>query len=52
MNAVRPAEHPFAPGAQQIPLGIEYCNRVLAAIEGINTILPVDADRRQRSHPE
>src|SRR6516165_11777493 len=45
MDAVRAAEHPFTPGPQQVPLGIEHRNRVLAAIEGINAILPVDADR-------
>jgi len=42
---VRTAEHPFAPGAQQIAFGIEHRNRMLAAIEGINALLPVDPDR-------
>ena len=46
MDTVRAVEHPFAPGAQQIAIGIKHCNRVLAAIEGIDPILPVDADRR------
>src|SRR5260370_29185749 len=46
MDAVRPAEYAFTPGAQKIALGIEYCDRVLAAIERIDPILPVDADRR------
>ena len=45
MDTVRAVEHPFAPGAQQIAIGIKHCNRVLAAIEGIDPILPVDADR-------
>ena len=44
MDAVRTAEHAFAPRAQQIAFGIEYRNRMLAAIEGINSILPVDPD--------
>jgi len=46
MDTVRAVEHPFAPGAQQIAIGIKHGNRVLAAIEGIDPILPVDADRR------
>ena len=45
MNAVRPVKHPFAPGAQQIAFGIEDRDRMLAAIEGVDPILPVDADR-------
>jgi hypothetical protein len=46
MDAVRTAEHPLAPGAQQIAFGIEHGDRVLAAIESIDPILPVDPDRR------
>jgi hypothetical protein len=46
MDAVGPVEHPFAPGAQQIALGIEDRDRMLAAIEGVDPVLAVDADRR------
>jgi len=45
MDAVGPVKYPFAPGAQQIAFGIEDGDRVLAAIEGIDPILLVDADR-------
>ena len=45
VDPVRPAEHPFAPGAQQSAFGIEHGDGVLAAIEGIHPVLPVDADR-------
>ena len=46
MDAVRPVKDALSPGAQQIALGIKDRDRMLAAIEGINAILPVDADRR------
>jgi hypothetical protein len=46
MDAVRPVEDAFAPGPQQIAFGIEDGDRVLTAIEGIDPILSVDADRR------
>jgi hypothetical protein len=46
MDAARPVEDAFAPGPQQIAFGIEKGGRVLTAIEGIDPILPVDADRR------
>src|ERR1700730_7316551 len=45
MNAMRPVKDPFAPCPQQIAFGIEDGDRMLAAIEGIDPILPVDADR-------
>ena len=43
MDAVRTMER-LRPGAQQIALGVEYRYRMLAAIKGINPVLPVDAD--------
>src|SRR5271154_120568 len=46
MNAVRPVEHSFTPGAQQIALCIEHRDRMLAAIERVDPTLPVDPDRR------
>ena len=46
MDAVRPAEDTLAPGAQQIALGIEDRDRVLAAIEGVDPVLAIDAARR------
>src|SRR5215472_14471890 len=42
---VRPGEEPLAPGSQQIALGVEHRDRVLAAIESVDPILPIDADR-------
>src|SRR5215469_1557727 len=49
MHAVRlamgPGKDPFAPGAQQIALAVEYRNRMVAAIEGVDVILAVDPDR-------
>src|SRR5262245_25080586 len=42
--AVRPSEDAFAPGAQQIAIVIEYRNRMVAAIEGVDVILAVDSD--------
>src|SRR5215472_17667631 len=42
---VRPGEEPLAPGSQQIAVGIEHRDRVLAAIESVDPILPIDADR-------
>src|SRR5215472_15388015 len=48
MHAVRlamgPGEDAFAPGAQQIAVVVEYRNRMLAAIEGVDVILAVDPD--------
>ena len=44
MDAVRAAEHPLAPGAQQIAFSIEHGDRVLATIKGIDPLLSVDPD--------
>ncbi len=46
MDAVGAVEHAFAPGAQQVALGIENRDGVVAAVEGIDPVLPVDTDRR------
>src|SRR5215472_4980341 len=49
MHAVRLAMGPgkvaFAPGAQQVAIAVEYRNRMVAAIEGVDVILAVDPDR-------
>src|SRR5215472_6889564 len=49
MHAVRlamgPGKDAFAPGAQQIARVVEYRNRMVAAIEGVDVILAVDPDR-------
>ena len=44
-DAVRAAKHPLAPGAQEIAVAVEHEHRVLAAIEGVDVVLRVDADR-------
>src|SRR5215467_14330524 len=45
MHAVRlamgPGKEAFAPGAQQIAIVVEYRDRMLAAIEGIDNVLAV-----------
>src|SRR5215467_7727955 len=45
MHAVRlamgPGKEAFAPGAQQIAIVVEYRDRMLAAIEGIDIVLAV-----------
>jgi len=45
MHTVGPVNHAFAPSAQQIAVGIEHGDRMLAAIEGVDPVLAVDADR-------
>src|SRR5262249_53070860 len=49
MHAVRlamgPGKDAFAPGAQQLAIVVEYRDRMLAAIEGINIVLAVHPDR-------
>src|SRR6516164_4224902 len=49
MHAVRlamgPGKDAFAPGAQQVAIAVEYRNRMVAAIEGVDVILAVDPDR-------
>src|SRR5215475_11231421 len=46
MDAVGAVKYAFAPGAKQISVGVEHRYRVLAAIEGIDPVLPIDANRR------
>ena len=43
--AVRPREQAFAPGPEEVPLPIENDHRVFAAIEYIDIVVTVDADR-------
>src|SRR6266852_2371667 len=45
MDAMRPAEHAFAPGAQEIAGFVEDRDRVVAAVEGVDIVMAVDADR-------
>jgi hypothetical protein len=45
-NAVRADENAFAPGPQQITLSVEHAHRMLAAIEGVDIVVLVDADGR------
>jgi hypothetical protein len=45
MDAVRPGEDAFAPGAQQIARAVEHRDRVVAAVEGVDIVLAVDPDR-------
>ena len=45
MDAVRPAEDAFAPGAQQVAVFVEHRDRVVAAVEGVDVVVAVDADR-------
>src|SRR5215813_531783 len=48
MHAVRlamgPGKEAFTPGAQQIAIVVEYGDRMLAAIEGIDNVLAVHPD--------
>jgi hypothetical protein len=37
--------YPLAPAAQQIALAVEHAHRVLAAVEGVDVVVLVDADR-------
>jgi hypothetical protein len=43
---VRPQENALAPGAQEIAVAVEHAHRVGAAIEGVDIVVFVDADRR------
>src|SRR5260370_13364160 len=45
VDAVRPHEDALAPRAQEIAVAVEYAHRVLAAVEGVNVVVLVDADR-------
>jgi hypothetical protein len=45
-HAVRPRENALAPGAQQVALAVEHAHRMLTAIEGVDVVVLVDADRR------
>ena len=46
VDAVRAQEDALAPRAQKIAVPIEHAHRVLAAVEGIDVVVLVDADRR------
>ena len=46
VDAVRPREDALAPGAQQVAVAVEHEHRVLAAVEGVDVVVLVDADRR------
>src|ERR1700740_3583467 len=43
--AMRPRKDALAPGAQQVAVPVEDRNRIVAAIEGVDVILAVVADR-------
>ena len=45
VHAVRPHEDALAPRAQEIAVAVEHAHRVLAAVEGVNIVVLVDADR-------
>ena len=45
MDAVRPRVLTFTPGAQEFAVAIEHHDRVLAAAEGIDIVLIVNANR-------
>jgi TolB-like protein/class 3 adenylate cyclase/lipoprotein NlpI len=45
MDAVRPGEDAFAPGADEIAVAVEHRDRMRAAVEGIDPVMAVDADR-------
>ena len=45
-DAMRPHEDALAPAAQQIAVAVEDAHRMLAAVEGIDIVVLVDADRR------
>jgi len=44
-DAVGARVDPLAPGAQEVALAVEHAHRVLAAVEGIDVVVLVDADR-------
>jgi hypothetical protein len=45
MDAMRPAEDALAPGAQEVAVLVEHRDRVVAAVEGVDIVMAVDADR-------
>src|SRR6516165_5167017 len=45
-DAVRADKHRPAPAAQKIAVAVEHTHRMLAAIEGVDIVMAVDADRR------
>src|SRR3954447_11396969 len=45
MHAVRARVLPLAPGAQEVAVAIEHHHRVVAAIEDIDVVFRIDADR-------
>src|SRR5437763_13722722 len=45
MDAMRPSEQPLAPGAQQVAAVVEHRDRMVAAVEAVDIVLAVDADR-------
>ena len=45
-DAVRAHKDALAPRAQEVAVAIEHAHRMLAAIEGIDIVVRVDADRR------
>jgi hypothetical protein len=44
-HAMRTQEHTLAPGAQQVAAAVEHAHRMFAAVEGIDVVVLVDADR-------
>ena len=44
-HAVRARENPLAPGTQEIAVAVEHDHRMLAAIEHVDIVVAVDADR-------
>lgn len=45
VDAVRVPEHTLSSGAHEVASAIEYHDRVRAAIEGVDIVPPIDADR-------
>src|ERR1700758_3069329 len=45
VDAMRPHEDALAPRAQEIAVAVEHTHRVLAAVEGVDVVFLVDADR-------
>ena len=46
MDAVRPRIEPLAPRSEEISVAVEHHDRMFAAIEAIDVVVLVDADRR------
>src|SRR5690242_21832032 len=45
VDAMRPRVLSLAPGAEEITVAVEHHHRMVAAVEDVDVVVPVDADR-------